>query len=282
MRLRFLGTGTSSGIPVIGCSCPTCTSTDPRDARLRTSALLTFTDRAGQHRAVLLDAGPDLRHQALAARMTRCDAVLLTHNHVDHTWGLDELRRFNVLMDARIPIYADTHTLDSVRAIYRHIFEPGSNVQRSFVADLDPIAIEPLTPFTLFDTLRVTPLPLLHGVLPILGFRFDLLAPTARAPRDAHPIFPLAYCTDVSAIPDAARTHLSGLRTLVLDALRHRPHPTHFTLAQAVAEARAIAAESTFLVHMTHDLCHAPTQALLPENIRLAFDTLEIGGPMPE
>ena len=150
MRLRFLGTGTSSGVPVIGCGCRVCGSDDPKDTRLRTGAALEFTDPGGQERVILLDAGPDLRQQVLASGLERCDAVLLTHNHVDHCFGLDELRRFNVMMGVPIPIYADTPTMRAVRRVYAHIFDRASLKQDSFIATLIPVEIGHYEPFELF------------------------------------------------------------------------------------------------------------------------------------
>lgn len=274
MRFIFLGTGTSAGIPAIGCDCAVCASPDPRDRRLRTAAALTFRDPAGRERTILLDAGPDLRQQALGARLRRCDAVLFTHNHVDHTFGVDELRRFNAVMRAPISIYADAHTLDHLHRVYRHIFDRKANINDSFVATLIPHRLEPGTPLDLFG-LRITPIPLLHGRLPILGFRIESDLPGAAA----H--FPLAYCTDVSGIPPEAWPMLRGLRTLVLDALRHRHHPTHLTLADAVGNAERIGAARTWFVHMAHDLAHEATNASLPEGMALAHDGLCLGDPVP-
>lgn len=272
MRLRFLGTGTSSGVPAIGCGCGVCSSDDPRDRRLRTSACLEFTDQTGQERIILIDAGPDLRQQALSAGLTRCDAVLLTHNHVDHCFGLDELRRFNVLMDGPVDLLADAHTLDSVRRVYAHIFDRSSNKQDSFVATLIAREIRPAEPFDLFG-LRVTPIRLLHGRLPVLGYRFD--QPQAGAPASGG-VLPMAYCTDVSAIPPETWPALEGLGVLVLDALRHRHHPTHFTIDQAENVAASVGADRTFFVHMSHDLAHAETDAALSDGVRLAYDGLVV------
>ena len=269
MRFTFLGTGTSSGVPAIGCQCAVCRSDDPRDQRLRTSACLEFTDPAGQGRTILLDAGPDLRQQALRTGLDRLDAILLTHNHVDHTWGLDEVRRFNVLMDAPIDVYADAHTLDGVRRVFAHIFEKESNVQKSFVANLIPHRVQPGRALDLCG-LRVTPFTLLHGRLPVLGYRIE----AAHEAVGGQELLPLAYCTDVSGIPPESWTHLRGLRTLVLDALRHRHHPTHFTLGQAVGVAHEIDAAQTRFVHMSHDLPHEETNAGLPDGMRLAHDGL--------
>ena len=287
MRFTFLGTGTSSGVPAIGCECAVCRSDDPRDRRLRTSACLGFADPRGQPRTILLDAGPDLREQALRAGMDRLDAILLTHNHVDHTWGLDEVRRFNVLMDAPIDVYADAHTFEGVRRVFAHIFDKASNVQKSFVATLIPHHVRPAHAFELFG-LRVTPLALLHGRLSVLGFRIDPAArpatpdagPPHRAERQARAapsVLPLAYCTDVSAIPPETWPQLTGLQTLVLDALRHRHHPTHLTVEQAVQAADQIAAEQTYFVHMSHDLPHEETDAALPAGMHLAYDGLVLG-----
>ncbi len=269
MKLRFLGTGTSAGIPIIACDCPTCTSTDPRDNRTRTSATIEFTDPDGIDRVILIDTSPDLRQQVLRENISRIDAILYTHNHVDHTFGLDEVRRFNEVMNQPINIYADDHTMTALTRVYQHIFEPHKNIQKSFIAKLVPNIIEPYKPFTLFG-LTITPITLNHGKLPILGFLFT---------SDHHPdsdLLPLAYCTDVSAIPQKTFATLQPTKTLVLDALRHRPHPTHFTIAQAIEASTQINPSRTHLVHMTHDLLHSTTDTALPTNIALAYDGLTL------
>lgn len=306
MRFTFLGTGTSSGVPMIACSCAVCTSTDPRDHRLRTGACLEFTDPDGCPRVILIDCTPDIRVQALRAGLMRCDAVVFTHNHVDHTFGVDELRRFNAVQDAPIEIHADPHTMESLTRIYKHIFESDRNVNQSFVASLVPRLIDPSRPIDLFG-LRFTPIPLLHGRLPILGFRIDSFTPSPREgagggfgstplpegragdrrsssssnPHIQANFLPLAYCTDVSEIPESSYPLLRGLHTLVLDALRHKPHPTHQTIAQATAAAQRIAARQTYFVHMTHDLAHEPTNAALPAGVQLAYDGLRLGMNTP-
>jgi phosphoribosyl 1,2-cyclic phosphate phosphodiesterase len=272
MRFVFLGTGTSAGIPAIGCDCAVCRSDDPRDKRLRTSAAVQWTDAGGTERTVLLDAGPDLRQQALRAGLRSCDAVLFTHNHVDHTFGLDEVRRFNALMGRAIDVYADGHTMGHLRRVFAHIFERDANVNDSFVATLIAHRVEAERPIDLHGV-RFTPIPLLHGKLPVLGYRIERV-PRAGVDDGA---FPLAYCTDVSGIPPDSWRHLDGVRTLVLDALRHRRHPTHFTLGQAVGVAQRVGASRTYFVHMAHDLPHAETDADLPEGMSLGYDGLTLG-----
>jgi phosphoribosyl 1,2-cyclic phosphate phosphodiesterase len=279
VRFTFLGTGTSAGVPLIACSCAVCTSTDERDKRLRTGACLQFTDLAGHDRTILIDTTPDLRQQALRAGLTRCDAVLYTHNHVDHTFGLDEVRRFNAAQKAPIDVYAEEHTLNHLRRVYQHIFEAAYNVNQSFVATLIAHEIRPEKPLDLFGV-RITPIRLLHGRLPVLGFRIEPLpggllpSPAAGGSPHATSPFPLAYCTDVSAIPPESWRLLRGVKTLVLDALRPRHHPTHFTLDQAIGVAERIAAEQTYFIHMSHDLAHEATNAELPDGMQLAHDGL--------
>ena len=280
MRLTFLGTGTSSGVPAIGCECTVCTSADPRDARLRTSAALRWVDPSGRERVLLLDAGPDLRAQSLREGLKRSDAIFFTHNHVDHTFGLDEVRRFNVMMGREtISIYAEEATMAHLRRVYTHIFDRDRNVDDSFVASLIPWTITEddvrASRAAEVHGLMVTPIRLLHGRLPILGFRIDR-ARGFEPPERSVDLLPLAYCTDVSAIPNESWKPLRGVRTLVMDALRHRKHPTHFTLDEAVNAAASINADRTYFVHMSHDLAHEATQATLPAGMFLAHDGLTI------
>lgn len=257
-------------MPLIGCGCAVCTSEDPRDRRLRTGACLEYVDDRGRERTVLLDATPDLRQQALRAKLKRCDAVVFTHNHVDHTFGVDELRRFNAVQGTPIDVYADAHTMEHLRRVYMHIFESQRNVNDSFVASLVPRLIEPSAVMEVYG-LKFTPIPLLHGRLPVLGYRIE------RADGASEGILPLAYCTDVSGVPPGSWRLFKGVRTLVLDALRKRHHPTHFTVDQAVAVAERVGAERTWFVHMTHDLAHEQTNAELPDRMCLAHDGLVIG-----
>lgn len=277
MRFRFLGTGTSSGVPAIGCDCDVCTSDDPCDRRLRTSGVIEFTDAGGRERVILIDAGPDLREQSLRAGLKRLDAILFTHNHVDHTWGLDEVRRFNAVMRSPIDVYADEHTMAFLRRVYAHIFDKANNVNDSFVATLVPRVIEPMHAFSLYGV-RITPIPLLHGRLPVLGYRIESANDRGDGKGgnggDGHGVFPLAYCTDVSGIPPESWKLLDGLGTLVLDALRVRHHPTHFNLDQAVGVAEQVGAGKTWFIHIAHELGHANTNGSLPAGMALAHDGL--------
>lgn len=225
-------------------------------------------DPRGQERVILIDAGPDLRQQCLRFGIDRVDAILFTHNHVDHTFGLDEVRRFNALQKSPIDIYADDHTISFLRRVYQHIFDADRNVNQSFVATLITHRVQGLQPFELYG-LQVTPIPLLHGRLPVLGYRFEF-ANNASASE----ILPLAYCTDLSAVPTESWPLLGGLRTLVLDALRHRHHPTHLTIGQATDLALNVKAGTTWFIHMSHDVAHAELDASLPERISPAHDGL--------
>ncbi len=237
--------------------------------------MIEWTDPSGQDRVVLIDAGPDLRQQALRHDLKRLDAILFTHNHVDHTFGLDEVRRFNIMMNAPIELYAEAPTMAHLRRVYQHIFDRASNVQDSFVATLIAHTLEADRELLLWG-MRFTPIRLLHGRLPVLGYRIEPMDPDAEAGgRDRW--WPLAYCTDVSAIPPESWGLLEGLNTLVLDALRRRKHPTHFTLGQAVGVAHEVEAAQTYFVHMAHDLPHEATIAELPDTMTLAHDGLVLG-----
>ena len=275
-EVTLLGTGTSAGVPVIGCRCAVCTSDDPRDRRLRCGAVLRFRDAGGVDRVILIDTPPDHREQSLRIGLDRCDAILYTHCHVDHTFGLDDVRRYNALMRRPIEIFGDDETLDHLRRVYRHIFDRRHNRNDSFVADLIARRIEAGNPFDLHG-IRFTPLALLHGRQPVLGFRAEAVdrdgTPLAEQPGP----FPFAYCTDVNAIPPATWPLLGGLRTLVLGMLRYRSHPTHFTVDEAVEVARRIGAERTSFIHMTHDIRHAELDPRLPRGMSLGFDGMVLG-----
>ncbi|MCC6628005.1 MAG: MBL fold metallo-hydrolase [Chloroflexi bacterium] len=250
MRLLFLGTGTSHGVPMIGCECAVCQSPDPHDRRCRTSALLRLGERQ-----VLIDATAELRVQSLAFGLRRVDAVLLTHAHADHIAGMDDLRSFNLWQRAPIPIYCSPDTAASVRRAYAYIFNGDSYPGKP---DLRLHEVE--APFELFDR-AVTPLTVPHG---------------ERTRVTAFRLGALGYVTDASAVPAAARAGLSGLDVLVLNALRYRPHPTHLCLDEALAVIEDLRPRRAFLTHIAHDLRHAEVNAALPSHVRLAHDGLEI------
>ena len=259
----FLGTGTSAGIPVIACDCDVCTSDDPKDTRLRCSACIHFSDAEGLDRVILIDASPDLRQQVLREKIDRCDAILFTHNHVDHTFGLDDVRLFNVSMQKPIDIYAERHTLDYLARVFQHVFESHKNVNDSFVANLVPNELSVGEPINLYGV-EFIPIRLLHGRLPIVGFVITT------------PEVKIAYCTDVSSIPPETWPYLEGLDTLVLDMLRFRHHPTHLNLDQAIEIAQQVEAKQTYFIHMTHCIGHEDVDASLPNNIHLAYDGLRL------
>jgi len=260
----FLGTGTSAGIPVIACDCDVCTSDDPKDSRLRCSVCIQFIDAEGINRVILIDASPDLRQQVLREGITRCDAILFTHNHVDHTFGLDDVRLFNVSMQKPIDIYAERHTLDHLARVFQHVFESHKNVNDSFVANLVPYEITPEDSICLYGV-KFTPIRLLHGRLPIVGFRIDV----PNGPS-------IAYCTDVSSIPPETWRLLENLDVLLLDMLRFRHHPTHLNLDQAIEISEQVSAKQTYFTHMTHCIGHAEVDASLPNNMHLAYDGLSL------
>ncbi len=266
----LLGTGTSAGVPVIACDCDTCTSADPRDRRTRTGAMLHFTDATGQERVLLVDAPPDHREHALRHRIRRVDGILFTHAHVDHVFGLDDARLYNVSMRGPVHLHAERTVFDELTRIYEHIFKPHRNLNKSFVATVTQHMVEAGVRFDLFGV-AVTPIRLLHGALPILGYRFDI--------RGAGAPFPLAYCTDVNAIPPESWQHLAGVDTLVLDMLRERRHPTHFSLAESLEVAARVGARHTVFTHMTHDARHAELNDRLPAGVELGYDGMRLQAP---
>jgi phosphoribosyl 1,2-cyclic phosphate phosphodiesterase len=250
VRVLFLGTGTSTGVPVPTCDCRVCRSDDPKDRRLRPSVLLRWDSTT-----VLIDTAPDLRQQALRHGIERIDAVLYTHAHADHVLGLDDLRLYNWRQCGPVPAYGSPATLESLARTFWYVF--GANDPHTTRPSID---CRPIEQPIVFHGQTVTPVPALHGALPIFGYRVGRFA----------------YLTDVSAIPQASRELLRGLDVLVLNALRERPHPTHMDLASALAEAQRIGARRTLLTHLSHEMHHASVSAALPPSITLAHDGLEL------
>lgn len=249
MRITFLGTGTSVGVPSIGCECDTCLSDDPRDKRLRTSVLI---EHQGQN--ILIDASTDFRQQALRAGLKHLAAILFTHAHADHCFGLDDTRPI-MFRDGAIPVFATEVTWQGLRRVYAYAFEPAGYpgvpriVPHEIIGDFNLLGLD------------VEPLTVIHGQLPVTAFR----------------IGKFAYVTDCNLIPEAAASRLMGLDLLVIDALRFKKHPTHMTLDQSLGYIERLKPHRALLTHISHDIKHADTSGHLPENVEIAFDGLEVG-----
>lgn len=246
----MLGTGTSTGVPVVGCGCPVCTSTDPRDRRLRPGLRLELDGGT-----VVVDTSPDFREQSLRFGIDRVDAVLYTHPHADHVFGLDDLRPFNFRQKAKIPCYGSAATLARLRQIFAYVFEAGEEGGGKPRLDL----IEVDAPFELLGE-TVIPVPVAHGSMSVFGFR----------------IGPFAVVTDVHFIPEESFARLAGVEVLVLSALRYRPHPTHFNIDQAIAAAARVGARRTLFTHIAHDVEHAALERALPAGVEVGFDGLAV------
>jgi len=256
VRLTFLGTGTSHGIPVIGCRCRVCHSTDPRNQRYRPSVLVEWLGRR-----ILIDTPPELRLQLLRADVDHVDALIYTHTHADHVFGLDDVRIFTSRQGTAMPVYGTKQTLANIRQQFFYVFADtpvgGGKPQ------LDPRLIDPVDrPFSAVGV-TVQPIPVLHGQTPVLGFRFGNVA----------------YVTDTNQVPDESLALLSDLDVLVLDALRDQPHPTHFSLAEALSVVEKVRPRRTFFTHICHDLEHAETNRRLPAGVELAYDGLVLESP---
>ena len=254
MKITVLGSGTSHGVPAIGCDCVVCTSSDPKDRRTRPSI---YIETAETH--LLVDTSTDLRTQALARNVRRVDAILFTHSHADHVMGLDDVRRYNQMQKGPIPCYADAATIAALRRTFAYVFSPPTQIG----GGLPQLELHEITgPWSIADV-RIVPIPLWHGKLPVLGFRIGAFA----------------YLTDCNRIPDESWPLLTadgGVRTIILDALRHRPHSTHFSVSEAVAVAQRLGVERAYLTHIAHDLGHAATNAQLPAGVELAYDGVQI------
>ncbi|MBQ7156983.1 MAG: MBL fold metallo-hydrolase [Bacteroidaceae bacterium] len=252
MKLTFLGTGTSCGVPFIGCTCPICSSKDAHDKRLRTSALLEVN---GKH--ILFDCGPDFRQQMLSIPFHHIDAVLVTHEHYDHVGGLDDLRPYSVF--GEVNVYAEDFCATHLEERIPYCFIPKEK-RYPGVPSLNLIRVEPHVPINV-DGVEILPLRVMHGKLPILGFR----------------VGSLAYITDMKTIDESEFEYLHGIDILVINGLRHKEHPSHQTIAEAVAFSRRIGAKQTYIVHLSHDAgFHAEEDAKLPDDIHIAYDGLVV------
>jgi phosphoribosyl 1,2-cyclic phosphate phosphodiesterase len=254
VELLFLGTGTSAGIPMIGCHCDVCSSTDPHDKRTRTSVVFSY---AGKR--VLVDTGPELRLQCVANTVVMIDAVVITHAHADHIMGLDDVRRFNALRQGPLDVWAEPRAQETLQRCFGYAFKEPAADQKVFRPHLVSRTID--GPFQI-GPIAWTPIRLFHGQMPVLGFR----------------VGNIAYCTDVNHIPEESFALLENLDLLVLDALQYKPHTTHFSVDQALEIVARIQPRRTRFTHMAHALGHAATNATLPENVRLAYDGERIFG----
>jgi phosphoribosyl 1,2-cyclic phosphate phosphodiesterase len=252
-QLLFLGTGTSHGVPVIGCSCSVCRSDNPRNDRFRPAVLVTWRGVT-----LLVDTPPELRLQLLRANVTSIDGILFTHTHADHVFGLDDVRVFNQRNGGALPVYGSPETLANLRRQFYYVFADTPAAGGKPQLDLRPI--EPNDRH--FDAVGVAvqPIPVFHGPTTVLGFRFG----------------DLAYVTDTNNIPESSLARLEGLDILVLDALRDRPHPTHFSLAEALAVVERVRPRRAYLTHICHDLEHEATNRRLPSGVQVAYDGLSL------
>ncbi|MCX7881648.1 MAG: MBL fold metallo-hydrolase [Brevinematales bacterium] len=251
-RFIFLGTGTSNGVPVIGCECEVCCSSDPRDKRLRCSGYYLTHDGT----KILIDIGPDFRQQALQHRITHIDGILITHSHYDHIGGLDEVRQINFLMKKAIDVYGTEDALKDIRNRFGYIFHPtqiGGGIPQ---IELHQIGSSPF----LINHTPITPLPIFHGMLPIVGYRIENLA----------------YITDASSVPSSTIEMIHGIDTLVINALRYKPHATHFNLEQALDFITHVKPSRAYLIHMTDAFLHERASRELPEKVFFAYDGLTL------
>lgn len=257
VTLQILGSGTSQGVPAIGCHCETCRSEDPRDHRLRPSVLIS-----AENKNILIDTSSDFRQQMLRFGIAHIDAVLYTHHHFDHIGGFDDLRQYNFLQKTAMKLYGMQDTLEEIRVTFRYAF----GAARQTGGGLPSAQLHAVRGEQLFEVsgIPVLPVPVLHGVLPILGYR----------------IGNIAYITDTNDIPSTSMAMLQGLDVLVLDALRHHAHPTHFSLGEAIDTARCIGAKKTYFTHIAHNIMHQRDRVLLPQDMDFSYDGLLVTSPL--
>ncbi len=254
IRCTILGSGTSQGVPAIGCDCETCTSPDWRDSRLRPSALFSVNGKR-----ILIDTSSDFRQQMLKHRVETLTAVLFTHHHFDHIGGFDDIRSYNFIQRRAVNIYATRKTLDELRTTFRYAFDPPEQIGGG-VPQVEAHEIpEDPSQFTI-DGVAILTVPAMHGALPVLGYR----------------IGNIAYLTDASRIPESSFDLLAGLDALVLNALRHKPHPTHFSLEESIEAARRIGAKKTYFTHIAHNIKHERDSKLLPPGMEFGYDALTV------
>lgn len=252
MKIKILGCGTSTGVPVIGCDCRTCRSGSEKNRRTRASITVEKNGKT-----ILVDTSTDLRQQALSNKIGKIDAVLFTHTHADHIHGIDELRSFNVVLGDKIPCYAKLSEVNKIKKSFPYIFSPAPGDSYSFTPRIELRPIK--EPFDLFG-IRITPVDIYHGQDLILGYRFD----------DA------AYLTDCSDIPRQSELLLTGLKLLIVGALRYTPHPTHYSIPQAIDRAKSFSPRRTILTHLGHEVAYDEAMAGMPHGMEVAYDGLEI------
>lgn len=249
VTLTILGSGTSHGVPMVFCDCETCTSTDPHDNRLRPSALFSVDNKI-----LLVDTTPEFRIQSLRAKIDHIDAVLYTHSHADHILGIDDLRRYSTKLGRALDVYGNADTIDRLSRMFSYAFDFDPNYP-SEKPRLEAHVVD--EPFEAAGV-RITPIPYLHGKTEVSGYR----------------VGGIAYCTDCSFIPESSYELLTDLDVLVLDAVRYRPHPTHFNIEQGIEVAKRVQAKQTYFTHIAHEIRHAVTSTELPDRIALAYDGL--------
>ncbi len=254
LRITVLGCGTSTGVPMPGCACDVCNSPDEKNRRLRCSLLIQYSGKN-----ILVDAGPDLRAQALRANIQHVDAVIFTHSHADHILGIDDLRPFNFKQGGSIPCYGTRETLEQIRRVFHYVFDRDPNYMGGLVSELTLNEIDYYESFELFG-LRIEPFLLLHGNTNVAGLK----------------IGNFAYATDCKVLPAKTKSLLTGIDTLILDGLRHRDHSTHLTIDEALAEAAELNAGKVFLTHMSHSIDYTIDSAKLPKSAALCFDGMTL------